>query len=92
MLDGERRDGGVGCQGAGNLRLVHEATQNLPVALARLQHGGNGLGLAIADEIARSHHTQLQLLTGGNGRGLRVRVVFEAVRAGGRPVRESPEG
>lgn len=56
------------------------------------QTDGNGLGLAIADEIARSHHTQLQLLTGGNGRGLRVRVVFEAVRAGGRPVRESPEG
>ena len=56
------------------------------------QTDGNGLGLAIADEIARSHHTQLQLLTGGKGRGLRVRVVFEAVRAGGRPVRESPEG
>ncbi|WP_066253229.1 ATP-binding protein [Hydrogenophaga flava] len=56
------------------------------------QADGNGLGLAIADEIARSHHTQLQLLTGGNGRGLRVRVVFEAVRAGGRPVRESSEG
>ncbi|MFC3684463.1 ATP-binding protein [Hydrogenophaga luteola] len=56
------------------------------------QADGNGLGLAIADEIARSHHTQLQLLTGVNGRGLRVRVVFEAVRAGGRPVRESPEG
>lgn len=56
------------------------------------QADGNGLGLAIADEIARSHHTQLQLLTGGNGRGLRVRVVFEAVRAGGRPVRELSEG
>lgn len=56
------------------------------------QTDGNGLGLAIADEIARSHHTQLQLLTGGNGRGLRVRVVFEAVRTGGRAVRESSEG
>lgn len=56
------------------------------------QADGSGLGLAIADEIARSHRTQLQLLTGGNGRGLRVRVVFVAVRSGGRPVRESSEG
>ena len=66
--------------------------------LTKIIISGGGTGghifpaLAIADEIARSHHTQLQLLTGGNGRGLRVRVVFEAVRAGGRPVRESPEG
>jgi two-component system sensor histidine kinase TctE len=40
---------------------------------------GNGLGLAIADEIARSHHTQLHLDSGANARGLRVRVEFEAV-------------
>lgn len=40
---------------------------------------GNGLGLAIADEIARAHHTQLQLETGAMGRGLRVRVAFLAV-------------
>ncbi len=39
---------------------------------------GNGLGLAIADEIARAHHTQLQLRTGANGRGLCVRVAFAA--------------
>ena len=56
------------------------------------QAEGNGLGLAIADEIARSHRTQLQLSVGGGGRGLRVRVVFEAVQGGGRPVRELPEG
>jgi two-component system, OmpR family, sensor histidine kinase TctE len=67
---------------------VLERFYRLPGTLAE----GNGLGLAIADEIARSHHTQLQLLTGGHGRGLRVRVVFEAVRPGGRPVRESPQG
>jgi two-component system, OmpR family, sensor histidine kinase TctE len=56
------------------------------------QAEGNGLGLAIADEIARVHRTQLQLSAGGGGRGLRVRVVFEAVQGGGRPVRELPEG
>ena len=39
---------------------------------------GNGLGLAIADEIARAHHTQLQLRTGPSGRGLCVRVAFAA--------------
>lgn len=40
---------------------------------------GHGLGLAIADGIARVHHTQLQLGGGAAGRGLRVRVVFDAV-------------
>jgi two-component system sensor histidine kinase TctE len=33
---------------------------------------GNGLGLAIAEEIARVHHSHLQLATGSQGRGLRV--------------------
>jgi two-component system sensor histidine kinase TctE len=35
---------------------------------------GNGLGLAIAQEIARVHHSQLDLATGVGGRGLRVSV------------------
>lgn len=33
---------------------------------------GNGLGLAIADEIARVHHSRLQLEPGANARGLKV--------------------
>lgn len=39
---------------------------------------GHGLGLAIADGIARVHHTQLQLGSGASGRGLCVRMVFDA--------------
>ncbi|TNF58191.1 MAG: ATP-binding protein, partial [Burkholderiales bacterium] len=40
---------------------------------------GNGLGLAIASEIARAHHTSLQLSPGSTGRGLKVRVVFASL-------------
>lgn len=37
---------------------------------------GNGLGLAIASEIARAHHTDLQLSAGSGGRGLLARIEF----------------
>lgn len=37
---------------------------------------GNGLGLAIAEEIARVHHGHLQLRPGTGGRGLRVSLDF----------------
>jgi two-component system sensor histidine kinase TctE len=36
------------------------------------QGEGNGLGLAIAEEIARVHHSHLQLQPGQDGRGLRI--------------------
>ncbi len=39
---------------------------------------GHGLGLAIADGIARVHRTQLRLDSGAQGRGLRVRLAFDA--------------
>jgi two-component system sensor histidine kinase TctE len=40
------------------------------------QGEGNGLGLAIADEIARVHHSQLELAPGAAARGLKVSLVF----------------
>ncbi|HSV35541.1 MAG TPA: ATP-binding protein [Ramlibacter sp.] len=40
------------------------------------QGEGNGLGLAIADEIARVHHSHLELQAGAGGRGLRVSLLF----------------
>jgi two-component system sensor histidine kinase TctE len=53
---------------------VRERFYRVPGTVAE----GNGLGLAIADEIARAHATQLQLLTARSGQGLCARVVFNA--------------
>ncbi len=41
---------------------------------------GNGLGLAIADEIALVHGSQLQINAGAQGRGLRCTLLLEPVR------------
>ena len=41
---------------------------------------GNGLGLAIADEISRVHRSHLQVDAGAKGRGLRCSLLLEAVR------------
>jgi two-component system sensor histidine kinase TctE len=49
------------------------------------QGEGNGLGLAIADEIARVHHSQLQIESGANGRGLRCTLLLEPVRESSNP-------
>jgi two-component system sensor histidine kinase TctE len=40
--------------------------------------GGCGLGLAIVDEIARQHDARLLIETGGNGRGVSIKVLFKA--------------
>jgi two-component system sensor histidine kinase TctE len=45
------------------------------------QGEGNGLGLAIADEIARVHHSQLELQTGAGGKGLRVTLLLRGKHA-----------
>jgi two-component system, OmpR family, sensor histidine kinase TctE len=42
---------------------------------------GNGLGLAIADEIARVHSSQLELQPGAAGKGLRVSLLLAGKRA-----------
>ncbi|HWP10669.1 MAG TPA: ATP-binding protein [Ramlibacter sp.] len=45
------------------------------------QGEGNGLGLAIADEIARVHHSHLELQTGAGGAGLKVSLLLGGKRA-----------
>jgi two-component system sensor histidine kinase TctE len=67
----EVEDSGPGIPSAEHDRVL-ERFYRLPGTLIE----GNGLGLAIADEIARAHATQLVLSQGADGQGLLVRVVF----------------
>lgn len=76
---------GVEDDGPGIPEAEHERVLQRFYRLQGSAGEGNGLGLAIADEIARAHHTQLQLRTSASGRGLCVRVVFVAA-----PVRPTP--
>ncbi len=69
----EVEDSGPGIPSAEHDRVL-ERFYRLPGTLTE----GNGLGLAIADEIARAHATQLVLSSGADGAGLLVRVVFGA--------------
>jgi two-component system sensor histidine kinase TctE len=83
----EVEDDGPGIAPSERQRVL-ERFYRLPGAQAE----GNGLGLAIASEIARTHGSQLELSTGAGGLGLCVRVAFDAAPVGVRPVRESVEG
>lgn len=47
---------------------------------ARSDGEGSGLGLPIVEEIARLHGASLDLLSGSNGQGLTVRLVFKRLR------------
>jgi two-component system sensor histidine kinase TctE len=42
-------------------------------------NSGSGLGLAIVDEIARAHHATLDIASGADGNGTRVRIDFPAL-------------
>jgi two-component system sensor histidine kinase TctE len=44
--------------------------------IAGSAHQGNGLGLAIVEEIARAHGANIELAGGAEGRGTRVRLTF----------------
>ena len=60
----------------GERRRVLERFYRLPGSPGE----GNGLGLAIASEIAHMHHSQLELACGANARGLRAGLVFPALQ------------
>jgi two-component system sensor histidine kinase TctE len=63
----EVEDDGPGVPAAERPRVL-ERFYRVPGTLGE----GNGLGLAIAEQIAQVHHSQLQLQPGAGGRGLRV--------------------
>ncbi len=69
----EVEDDGPGVPAAERERML-ERFYRVPGTLGE----GNGLGLAIAEEIARVHQSRLQVETGAQGRGLRVSLVLPA--------------
>ena len=72
----EVEDDGPGVAPAERLRVLERFYR-----VRGTQGEGNGLGLAIADEIARVHHSQLELQPGAGGRGLRVSLLLGGKRA-----------
>ena len=82
-----RRHGGTGLcgylevedDGPGIPEHEHERVLQRFYRLPGTVGEGTGLGLPIANEIARSHGTSLALLAGAQRKGLLVRVVFPAV-------------
>jgi two-component system sensor histidine kinase TctE len=67
----EVEDDGPGVAAAERARIL-QRFYRVPGTAAE----GNGLGLAIAQEIARAHHSQLELQPGTGGRGLKVTLSF----------------
>jgi two-component system sensor histidine kinase TctE len=67
----EVEDDGPGVPAAERGRIL-QRFYRVPGTLAE----GNGLGLAIAQEIARAHRSQLELQPGAAGRGLKVTLSF----------------
>lgn len=76
----EVEDDGPGVPQSEHARIV-ERFYRLPGTSGE----GNGLGLAIADEIARVHRSQLQIGSGANGSGLRCTLALEPVRESFQP-------
>jgi len=69
----EVEDNGPGVPPAQRLRVL-ERFYRVPGTATE----GNGLGLAIANEIARVHRSELVISTGASGQGTRVTLVFAA--------------
>jgi two-component system, OmpR family, sensor histidine kinase TctE len=69
----EVEDDGPGIPAAETVRVLERFYRVPGTAIE-----GNGLGLAIADEIARVHGSHLEMAPGAHGRGLRVWLVLAA--------------
>jgi two-component system, OmpR family, sensor histidine kinase TctE len=83
----EVEDDGPGVAPAETLRVLERFYR-----VRGTQGEGNGLGLAIADEIARVHNSHLELQPGANGRGLKVSLLLGGKRALGAQAAQSGIG